>query len=161
MHPKLPVDMAAAMVSRAALALARNNHPQSVGLKVDMETTNHTVELTWPTTDFATLPLHDEKRITEDGAEAVALAVVHHEKKWTVARRLQQGEHADWLLRESAPGSKKHIALETSGVDKGKITARLSMKMNQIAEADADFLCVGVVGFERPEIAIRLVESSK
>jgi hypothetical protein len=163
MHPELPEELATIMISRAALALARNNHEQSVKLKIHFDKAERSAQLIWPIHDFAARVFHDEKRITEDGAEAIALAVVHREKNWTIYRRLQQGECGDWLLTESNSGDDgvKTIAFETSGVDKGKIAARLKAKIEQVSDADADIRCAGVVGFEQPEAAIHTLKETE
>jgi len=56
----------------------------------------------------------DANVVTELGAEALALALVHETRGWVVRRRLQRGEFADWLL--DAPDGKV-VALEVSGTD--------------------------------------------
>jgi hypothetical protein len=65
--------------------------------------------LFWPGADLTELDQHDYDRVTEDGAEAIALALAHRHRGWRVVRRLQREEHADWLL-ESA-GLRKALGL--------------------------------------------------
>ena len=115
--------------------------------------------LIWPAADLETAKQHDANRITEDGAEAIALAVAHKTKAWRVVRRLQREEHADWLLEHQDNGVRKLVALEVSGVDKGTIRDRLREKLAQVTKSsDVDQRCAGVVGFQQPEAALLSVE---
>jgi hypothetical protein len=101
---------------------------------------------------------HDHNRITEDGAEAMALTLAHRHRAWRVVRRMQRRENADWLL-EDARGDES--ALEVSGVDRGSIAARLSEKLKQVAKnADVDQRWASVVGFEEPTAALRSIGRS-
>lgn len=157
MHPNLGRDVASVMTLRAALGLARNKHTSGVELQMDIEQEESMRAIAWPTSDFDMAEQHDAKRITEDGAEAIALAVAFETQDWCVHRRLQQGEHADFLLKHQRSGAK--IAFEVSGVDRGSIQRRLREKLAQVAEnADYEDRCAAVVGFEKPEIAIRSLE---
>ncbi len=160
MHPRLPGDMAVVMVLRAALGLQRNKHASGADFQMDIESAVSRCALLWPAADLATAAQHDSKRITEDGAEAIALAVAHETKAWRVVRRLQQGEHADWLLEHENNGVRKLVAFEVSGTDEPSITDRLRDKLAQVAKAkDVDQRCAGVVGFKRPEAALRSVKA--
>jgi len=115
--------------------------------------------LTWLSADLGTLEQHDSKRITEDGAEAIALAVPHESKAWHVVRRLQQGEHADWLLEHRSNDVRKLIAFEVGGTDRRGIAALLREKLAQVAKSiDVDHRCAGVVGFKQPQTALQSVE---
>jgi hypothetical protein len=105
-----------------------------------------------PAADALQLDYH---RVTEDGAEAVALALVHSSRSWVVLRRLQREEHADWLLRETT--SRRLVALEVSGTDEGDEDARLSAKLAQVAQSTAARKRAAcVVGFLAPRIAFAL-----
>lgn len=106
MHPRLPTDLALVMVGRAALALERNAHTPGVRLSLDLERVLSSGLLSWPGADLNKIDQHDHNRITEDGAEAVALALVHGHRAWRVIRRMQREEHADWLgcAEGRAPG---------------------------------------------------------
>jgi hypothetical protein len=118
--------------------------------------------LGWPRADLATLDQHDHNRVTEDGAEAVALSLAHRHRGWRVVRRLQREEHADWLLEETTEGERQVIALEVSGVDRGGIKTRLADKLAQVAQAeDVDQRWAGVVGFESPTAALRTAEKGR
>jgi hypothetical protein len=159
MHPRLPFDVALVMVGRAALALERNAHKQGVSLSLDLERALSSVSLLWPAADLSHIDQHDHNRITEDGAEAVALALAHRYRSWRVIRRIQRGEHADWLLTDLREAAELEIALEISGVDRGSIKARLSEKLSQVSKnTDVDQRWACVVGFEQPTAALRFIE---
>src|SRR5580658_8792718 len=117
MHARLPTDIAAVMVGRAALALERNGHASGVSVTLDLEQVLSNCLLSWPWADLNKIDQHDHNRITEDGAEAVALALGHLYREWRVIRRMQREEHADWLLEDLREGKRHVIALEVSGVD--------------------------------------------
>src|SRR5208282_5421795 len=156
MHPRLPGDMAGVMVMRAALGLQRNKHSSGADLQLAIENVVSRCVLTWPVADLGTAKQHDYNRITEDGAEAIALAVAHKARAWRVVRRMQREEHADWLLEHQDKGIRKLVAFEVSGIDRGSIAGRLREKAAQVAKSsDVDQRCAGVVGFERPDAALR------
>lgn len=156
MHARLPVDLSVVMVQRAALALERNGHMSGARLSLDLVPVVPDGSLSWPRADLAQIDQHDHNRITEDGAEAVALAVVHQHRAWRVVRRMQREERADWLVEDLAGGQRQVIALEISGVDRGSIAARLSEKRSQVAGArDVDGRWASVIGFEEPIAALR------
>jgi len=159
MHPRLPTDLAVMMVGRAALALERNAHTPGVGLSLDVERVLSKGLLSWPAADLTRVDQHDHNRITEDGAEAVALALAHRHRAWRVIRRMQREEHADWLLEDAREGVRQVVALEISGVDRGSIRARLSEKLAQVAKStDVDQRWAGVVGFEEPAAAFHFAK---
>ena len=101
MHARLPADLALVMVGRAALALERNAHTSGVRLSLNLERVLSSGMLSWPGADSSKVAQHDYNRITEDGAEAVALALAHRHRAWRVIRRMQREEHADWLLEDA------------------------------------------------------------
>lgn len=155
MHPRLPVDLAFLLVTRAALGFGRNGHASGVGIGFDIQRVPSEGLLAWPGADLGEIEQHDSKRITEDGAEAVALALVHAYGGWRVVRRLQQGENADWLLEGSGSGKRRVVALEVSGVDRGSIAGCLRDKLIQVAKCrEVDQRWAGVVGFEKPNAAL-------
>jgi hypothetical protein len=159
MHPELPGDVAVAMLVRAGLALQRNGHATGVAVSLRLERAERQGSLSWRHADINTIGLHDDNRITEDGAEAVTLAVFHKHFEWRVVRRMQREEHADWLLERTADAGRETAALEVSGVDRGSIASRLREKLGQVAKSsDVDQRWAGVVGFERP---IAALESKK
>jgi hypothetical protein len=125
-----------------------------------MESAKSSCVLTWPTADLGTLEQYDSKRITEDGAEAIALAVAHKMRAWRVIRRMQQGKFADWLLEHRDNGVKKLVAFEVGGTDHGTMEQCLGVELAQVAKSiDVDQRWAGVVGFKRPEAALRSVEA--
>lgn len=162
MHPQLPGDVAVAMLVRAALALQRNGHATGGGVSLQLERAVSQGWLSWTHADMATIELHDYNRITEDGAEAVMLAVMHKHLEWRVVRRMQREEYADWLLARTAEGSREIAALEVSGVDRGSIASRLTQKLAQVAKSiDVDQRWAGVAGFEEPIAAIESKKGGK
>lgn len=161
MHPRLPVDVALLLVTRAALGLGRNGHASGVGISLDIQRVLSRGLLAWPGADLGEIDHHDSKRITEDGAEAVALVLAHLHGGWRVRRRLQQRENADWLLEGPGNGRRRVAALEVSGVDRGSIASRLRDKLQQVARCrDVDQRWAGVVGFEKPRAALHATKAS-
>lgn len=161
MHPRLPEDLVLIMVGRAALGLQRNGHESPVGIRLDLEPSAIDGRLGWPSADSGNLDQHDENRVTEDGAEAVILALAHRHRGWRVVRRMQREEHADWLLEETSEETRQIVALEVSGVDRGSIKARLNEKLLQVARSeDVDQRWAGVAGFEAPVAALRSTEAN-
>jgi hypothetical protein len=147
------------MLVRAALGLQRNKHSPGVNLQMAVQGTVSGCVLLWAAADLGAAKQHDYSRVTEDGAEAIALAVAHKTSAWRVVRRMQREEHADWLLEHQADGVRRLVAFEVSGVDKGSIVDRMKGKLAQVAKSrDVDQRCAGVVGFEQPEAVLRLVK---
>ncbi len=68
MPPRLPGDLAATMMLRAALGLQRNQHSVGVNLHVAIENGVSACALMWPIADPVIAQQHDHNRITEDGA---------------------------------------------------------------------------------------------
>jgi len=159
MYPQLPGDMVVIMVIRAALGLQRNGHSPGADLQMSIERVVSRCALLWPAADLATAEQHDYNRITEDGAEAIALAVAHKTMAWRLVRRIQQEGHGDWLLEHQHKGMRKLVAFEVSGVDTGSIRGRLREKLAQVAKTvDVDERWAGVIGFQRPEAALQSVK---
>jgi hypothetical protein len=156
MHPRLPQDLALLLATRAALGFERHGHgtPLSIGLDIERAATRGL--LAWPGRDLSDLEQHDYNRVTEDGAEAVALALAHRGRGWRIVRRMQREEYADWLLEQTEGGPRQLVALEVSGVDRGGIGARLAKKLDQVARSsEVDQQWAGVVGFHEPQAALR------
>lgn len=155
MHTKLPTDLALSMFGQAAMALERNGHVSGVRISLDLEQAVTEGSISWPHVDMSKIDQHDHNRLTECGAEAVALALAHLYRAWRIVRRMQRRESADWLLEDERGNE---IALEVSGVDRGSVTARLSEKLKQVARnADIDERWAGVVGFEEPTAVLRSI----
>lgn len=97
MHPRLSADQALFLVAQAARGLERNGHATGVAIALELELVTHAGSLAWPAADLALDP-HDHHRITEDGAEAVALALAH------LQQRVESGSpHATRGARGLAP----------------------------------------------------------
>ena len=149
MHPALrghPTDLAKA----GGLALERAGHTSPVPAQVEHDGLAATLDIEWLLTSHSWLGVLDSHRITEDGAEAVALAYANVIAGWVVKRRLQRGESADWLLRKDVGW----LALEVSGMAEGDPSRRLEEKKRQVARCSlpAERMAV-VVAFDRPMIA--------
>lgn len=147
-HPKLrwhTTDLSRC----GALALRRAGHVSPVEAGVDHDGEVGTAEIHWLSEGLSALEVLDRHRVTEDGAEAVALAYVHARDGWVVKRRLQRTDSADWLLRRETG----ELALEVSGTDTGDAGARLKAKRDQVARCTlrAERLAV-VVAFDAPSI---------
>lgn len=155
MHPLLPEHTAQEHVHRAALALQRRHEP-GVRLELVLDGGGSEAELRWPAYANDDAEQLDDHRVTEDGAEAVALAVVHAHHGWTVLRRLQRGDYADWLL--AVPGTQKRVALEVSGTDDGDDSARMREKLVQVLRCRAGSRRAAcVVRFVEPRCSLNLV----
>ena len=134
MHPLLPESTAAEYGHRAALGLERHRHESGVVLKSRFHRGSREDTLHWVGSAPGDLDQLGRHRITEDAAEAIALAFVRMSLGWVVRRRLQRGEFADWLLRDAEAGL---VALEVSGVDYDGDYDRLRIKIEQVRRATA------------------------
>jgi hypothetical protein len=147
-HPALrghPVDL----FKYGALALQRAGHASPVRTEVDHDSLESTVDIEWLSQDLTPLEVLDSNRVTEDGAEAVALTYANSKAGWVVYRRLRRGESGDWLMHNEVGW----LALEVSGTMAGNPVARLKEKKEQVARCTlpADRLAI-VVAFDRPLI---------
>jgi hypothetical protein len=134
LHPELPDFQANALKGAAAIALQRREHVPGAKLLLKVGANTLEMALTWDPRSGA--HMLDEKRVTEDGAECVALAIVaHHRHEWQLVRRLQprKREGADWLVQHRSSG--QEILLEISGTDKGPFEPRVRTKRSQAALA--------------------------
>jgi hypothetical protein len=153
-HPLLPASTAAEYAHRAAVALELRHAPGVIAT-VRLGVEEHVATLHWNDRPTADALMLDRHRATEDGAEAVALSLVHASQGWVLQRRLQRGEHADWLLRDRRGGL---VALEVSGTDDGDEAARLREKVAQVALCELGSLRAAcVVRFLEPRAALVLV----
>ncbi len=114
MHPRLAPSTGADCAHKAAVGLARHGHLPGVGLEILFDDLRQQGNLYWSAESEASDDHLDFHRVTEDAAEAIALALVFVTKGWAVRRRAQREEHADWLLEDS---DKQAVALEVSGVN--------------------------------------------
>lgn len=133
------------------LALQRSGHTSPVRVGVDDHGLKASAEIEWLSQALALLDVLDSHRVTEDGAEAVAITYVNSKAGWVVKRRLQRGESADWLLHNETGW----LALEVSGTIEGDPFIRLKEKQQQVARCSlpADRLAV-VVLFDEPSIVV-------
>lgn len=133
MHPLLPPLTAAEYGHRAAMmGLERHHHESGVALATLIESETPPASLHWVASAFGDVAQLDRHRITEDAAEGVTLALVNVALGWTVKRRLQRGEFADWLLQDPEA---RLVALEVSGIDEGDESGRLHEKLDQVRRA--------------------------
>lgn len=147
-HLKLrghPADLA----RYAGLALQRSGHRSPTPAEISHNAQKSTDAIEWTNQDLAALNVIDTNRLTEDGAEGIALCYAHSIGGWIVKRRLERGESADWLLQNGS----RYLALEVSGLIKGDCARRLKEKKAQVARCGlpVERLAV-VVAFDRPAI---------
>ena len=147
-HPKLrghPVDLARC----GGLALQRAGHESPVTAVVVHDGVESAAGIEWLAEDLSLVEVLDYNRVTEDGAEAVALTYVNAKAGWVVKRRLQRFERGDWLMENQA-GS---MAVEVSGTVSGDPLARLAEKMRQVSGCSLPVVRLAVVvAFEEPSI---------
>jgi hypothetical protein len=131
------------------LALARAGHSSPVDAATEHDGLSGHARIEWQQHDLAIRGAVDEHRLTEDGAEAVALAYTHAVGRWLVKRRLRRGEYADWLLQTDD----QSLALEISGTTTEDGRGRLKEKREQVARCTlpASRMAV-VVAFIQPMI---------
>lgn len=127
-HVRLHPDHAADLALHAAVALQRETHAVGVSLDAHVFRVAAGPTLHWRPRSNDAGEMLDANRVTELGAEAVALALVHETQGWIARRRLQRGDSADWLLEDE---SGKLVALEVSGTVVGDAQARLAEKLLQ------------------------------
>jgi len=131
------------------LALQRAGHTSPVSADVNDDGAKAKAEIEWLLQALILLDVLDANRITEDGAEAVALAYVNAKAGWVVKRRLQRGEHADWLMTK--PNA--WLALEVSGIMSGDSKSRLKEKKKQVRRCSLPVeRSAVVVAFDAPLI---------
>ena len=133
-----------------ALAFQRSGHTSPVLAETDHDGRESTAEIVWLSQNLTVLEVLDGNRVTEYGAEAVALAYVNAKAGWVVKRKLRRGESADWLLRNQVGW----LALEVSGTIAGDAFIRLEDKKQQVAGCTlpADERLAIVVSFDIPLI---------
>ncbi|HEY7514038.1 MAG TPA: hypothetical protein VIC87_06150 [Vicinamibacteria bacterium] len=132
MHPLLPATTATEYGHRAGIGLERHRHAPGVVLSTRFDREKGSAHLHWTSPPPGGAEQLDRHRITEDAAEAIALALVHGVRGWVVRRRLQRGESADWLLHDPEA---RLVALEISGVGEEDDSQRLRRKLEQVRTA--------------------------
>jgi hypothetical protein len=143
-----PVDLSRC----GGLALQRARHTSPVDADLSEDGIVGAAQIEWLLQDPRAFEALDEHRVTEDGAEAIALSYANAKAGWIVKRRLQRGERADWLLNKNSEG---WLALEVSGTTLANPQFRLEEKKRQVAlcSLPVDRLAV-VVSFEKPSILV-------
>lgn len=126
----LPSEAGSVLGYRAVVALQRRHRP-GVRLKGEVPGKQLDEELRWKEREAEASSYEDMNRVTEEGAEAIALALACSSGALVVERRLQSrlAEGADWLLRDPQTGSK--VVLEVGGTDEQNLTALLERKVAQ------------------------------
>lgn len=132
-----------------ALALQRAGHSSPVRTATEHDGQGDHIEIEWLTDDSTILGVVDAHRVTEDGAEAVALSYAHGVGQWLVKRRLRRGEYADWLLQANG----RSLALEISGTTTNDARSRLQEKKQQVERCTLPATRMAVVvAFVQPMI---------
>lgn len=126
----VPEDTATPLVHRAAVALERRHRP-GVHLTGAVRGAAIDEELRWRVRTPGAAAYEDISRVTEEGAEAIGLAVACSTRAWRVERRLQArlAEGADWLVTNALTGAT--MVLEIGGTDEQDIEALLTRKIEQ------------------------------
>ena len=130
-----------------ALAMQRSGHRSPADIRVVSE---HDGLASGEWEEQPDEDIHDNHRITEDGAEAWALIYANAlPSAWTVERRLQRSESADWLLRSGD----RYLALEVSGTAGTEAKRRLEEKTAQVGKCTLTGQRMAVVvAFREPSI---------
>jgi hypothetical protein len=133
------------------LALQRAGHRTPVEADTNDDGVEGSAEIHWQWRDTNLVDdvLIDRNRLTEDGAEGIAITYLHAKSAWVVKRRIQQGEYADWLMQREAD----FMAVEVSGTAEGNAFTRLKEKKQQIARCSlpAERIAI-VIAFDKPLI---------
>lgn len=116
--PGLHAASAEPLAFRAVIALQRRHRP-GVTLQVTLGGKELREALSWSERPTELAQMEDFNRVTEEGAEALALALAGRQCGWSVRRRLQSrsSEGADWLM---ASGTAK-VIVEVGGTDDGDL----------------------------------------
>lgn len=140
----LPRRSAAVLAFRAGIALGRRHRP-GVLMVATVEDEDLHVELRWEAPEDAEKSHQESNRVTEEGAEGLALALVCSSGGWRVVRRLQSvdQERADWLLSNG----RESLLLEVGGTDRQPLATLLKTKLEEarsspLADRAAPAACV-------------------
>jgi hypothetical protein len=127
---ELPEETVSPLAHRAAVALERRHAP---GVRVTGTVPGAPVdeEIQWRVRTPDAAMYEDINRVTEEGAEAIGLALAGSKCMWRIKRRLQArlAEGADWLMSNQATGST--MVLEIGGTDEQDLEALLARKIEQ------------------------------
>lgn len=149
--PGLPAESARPLAFRAMVALQRRHAP-GVALAANVRDKAAQEEVQWAPRPAEIAATEDFNKVTEEGAEALALALAWRRCGWRVRRRLQASlaEGADWLMASG----KQRVLLEVSGTDAGDLGDRYRVKVLQARAAPgskADVRAACVVRFVEPQ----------
>jgi len=141
----------------AATALERCGHQPGVRIRSNVLGRESDEAIQWQPRFPGHDRLLDWKRVTEDGAECIALLIVGTYCKWNVVRRLQSRlrERADWLVEIASSG--EQIVLEVSGTDRGPFEPIIRQKMGQAGASPikTSHSAACVVRFREPMAELR------
>lgn len=113
---------------RAVIALQRRHQP-GIELSGTMRGQDLREALKWTERPAELAHMEDFNRVTEEGAEALALALAGRRCGWSVKRRLQSrlSEGADWLMVSGA----SEVIVEVGGTDDGDLEVLYRRKVSQ------------------------------
>lgn len=151
LHPDLPDELVGAFQMYAAIALERQRHVSGVEFLVTVSNTLVNETIVWRKRKAKDASMLDMNRVTEDGAECLALLVVGQQCSWRAVRRLQSRlrQRADWLVEIP---SGETLAFEVSGTESGPFERRIREKKAQAeAAAQAGGAAACVVRFLEPK----------
>lgn len=136
----LPEDSVRPLAHRAAVALERRHAP-GVHLAARVQGAAIDEEIRWRKRDPGASAHEDLSRTTEEGAEAIALALSRVHRSWRVERRLQSrlAEGADWLLVDISSGAE--VVLEIGGTDAQDISELARRKIEQARRSPLAGVC--------------------
>jgi hypothetical protein len=126
--PGLRAESAEPLAFRAVIALQRH-HQSGVKLSGTMRGKDLREALKWKERPAQLTEMEDFNRVTEEGAEALALALAGRHCGWRVKRRLQSrlSEGADWLMVSGA----SEVIVEVGGTDEGGLEVLHRRKVSQ------------------------------
>jgi hypothetical protein len=154
----LPEDCVTPLGHRAAVALERRHRPgvHLIGVVQDAAIDE---EIHWRPRTPGAAAYENINRVTEEGAEAIGLALACSKSAWRIKRRLQArlAEGADWLMIDASTGST--VVFEIGGTDEQDLEALLAQKLEQarhspFSERGTPAACV--VRFLEPSAKLRV-----
>ncbi|WP_434041898.1 MULTISPECIES: hypothetical protein [Sorangium] len=130
--PGLPAESAGPLAFRAVIALQRRHRP-GVSLTGTVRGQSLHEALKWKDRPPHLARMEDFNRSTEEGAEALGLALAGRRCGWRVKRRLQSrlSEGVDWLMVEGT----RQVVVEMGGTDEGDLEALYKRKVSQAQAA--------------------------
>jgi len=158
----LPEECVTPLAHRAAVALERRHRP-GVHLTGVVHGSAIDEEIRWRPRTLGAAAYEDMNRVTEEGAEAIGLALACSKSTSRITRRLQArlAEGADWLMSDPSGST---IVLEIGGTDEQDLEALLARKVEQarrspFSERGRPAACV--VRFLEPMVELWVDESRR